>query len=224
MDKTHATDAYTVLIARLKKRRPVAFIISILIFGILFYLSGVGILQTHWLTFLLLSIVIGIWLSFFNQLFSYLFFLRQFLIPDALKNARRTFSIFCANTAVLIFMVSTAITQQSHVGETISIITFSDIMLFIALSFFITLSIFIVISAFSTIILHVELLPKSKQRCSADSVQVFGDNHPIFTHTKIHEHDVDFADQARKNWERDAMNPASPEYQCTYRRWENLDD
>lgn len=234
--ETSAIDLYMDLKARLKKRRMMAFITGILVFGILSLLSGQGILQTHWLTFLLLSAALGSSTLAFSRLCSWLFFLRlrlknlskqkmkAILILDIIKATRHALFIFCANMAVLIFSFFILIGQQPDADGTANTITFGNFIAFMALGPFLALMIFIVIGSFSAFVLRINLFPPSLNRPSDHSDFTFRDNHPLIDQPEGSEPDIDFIVQAQKNWDRDPMNPASPEYQSTYRRWWHLDE
>lgn len=93
----------------------------------------------------------------------------------------------------------------------------------LALSLFLALMIFVVITVFLALVFHIELLPKSSNHIKSGAPQAFGNNHPFHTPSTTDEHEPDLAIQARENWDHDPMNPASPEYQSTYRHWWHSD-
>jgi MFS family permease len=228
-----STDAYTALISRMKKRRMIAFITSILVFGFLSFFSGQGLLQTHWFTFILLSIASGCWILFLSRLISWLLFLRPrlknkmkkikntetVLISKALKKSQQSLIIFSSATGFLLFSIFILLKQQPYDDGTMYVIAFSDVILLIGLSAFLSLMAFIIITGFIGFILRITLFQNSSRHHSSDSLNYLGENHPFPYRQRFEEDEPDLASQLRENWDHDPMNPASAEYQSTYHPW-----
>lgn len=234
MKNTDSIDAYTALITRLKKRRVMAGITSVLIFGGLSLLSAQGLVQTHWFIFFLFSLASGCWLLFFSRLISWLVFLRPrvknlplkkqnnqtYPVSNAFKKTQQMIITLSGVTGCLLFSIF--LLAQSDTGDA-KALTFGNIILLIALCAFLSLMAFVLILAFIEFILRIAPFPRRSRRYSSNLQTPLGDNHPFISSQKFETDEHPLASTLRKNWEHDPMNPASPEYQLTYRYWNNQD-
>lgn len=196
-DSPLSTDPYDAVIAQATKRRIIALIVSILIFGFLLYLSAQGILQTHWFTFLLFSVSWGSWALSFSQFFSWIAFLRRrlknqpsppmpiSLVTEAFRKARRSLISLSVGTGVCTLTFILLFIQQPDKNGDAYIMTFSDMILSLALSVCLASITFFLIAGLIKFFLHIILFKSPSHRRSLNYLHYLGENYPFFSSQKF---------------------------------------
>lgn len=65
----------------------------------------------------------------------------------------------------------------------------------------------------------MNIFNNSLRNRSLNSLEYLSEYTPVSHHQKFSENEFDLAKKMRENWDHDPINPASAEYQSTYRRW-----
>lgn len=233
MEKDNMWAVYVALNVRLQKRRVIAGIISILIFGGLLLLSVQGFLKIHWFTFLLLSIASGCWLLFFSRLLSWLFFLRPHLknkfitskteypISNGAKKMKQALINWTVSTGVLLFCFFIFLAQQPNHDGTMPSWGWSDSIGSFVFFTFISIFLFVFSTGVINWFLKTCLFKKTKSYNPLSSLDDFQENYPHTSKTQWQE--PHSPTKIWENWNHDPMNPASAEYQSTYRHWNHND-
>jgi hypothetical protein len=229
------SDVYFRLLEHLKKQRLTALIAGILVFGFLSFLSAGALIETHWFTFILFSIVSGYWFMFLGRLMLWFHFLRphlknrnrqklhlKFPIVNALKKTKQTILAFCAITSCLAFSFFVFLIQQFHNNNSLNFFSWNNLIMLIPLSFFLGLAAFLVTSSSATFFLRITLYKNFSYHRPFDPQEDWAE-YTMFQSSKIVEPEYNLPKEMREAWDHDPINPASAEYQSTYRRW-NHDD
>lgn len=226
------SDIYLRLLERLKKQRLTALIAGILIFGFLSIFSAGSLIETHWFTFILLSIVLGCWFMLLGRLVLWIHFLQPYVknrnqcsglktypLSNALKETKKTVLIFCVMTSFLVLNFFIFLIQQFHNHGSIYFFSWSNFFILMLLSIFLGIMTFVIIVSFVSLVLRMHLFNRSPRHKSLNPLEYLSEYSPLPYHQKFSENEPDFAKKMRESWDHDPINPASPEYQSTYRRW-----
>ena len=229
------SDTYLRLLERLKKQFLTAVIAGVLVLGFLSFLSAGTLIETHWFTFILFSIVSGCWFMLLGRLMLWIYFLRPHLknrnrlkrhlkypLSNALKKTKQTILVFCAMTSFLLFNFFIFLIQQFHSNNPLNFFSWKNLIMLIPLSFFLGLAAFLVISASMTFFLRITLYKRFTYHRSLDPLEDWAE-YTIFQSSQITEPEYNLAKEMREAWDHDPINPASAEYQSTYRRWHHND-
>ena len=227
---------YLQLLERLKNQRLTALIAGILVFGFLSFLSAGTLIETHWFTFIVFSIVSGCWFMLLGRLALWIHFLRPHVknrnrpqkilktypIGNALKKIKQAIFIFCAMTSFLSFNFFVFLVQQFHSNNPVYFFSWGNLIMLIPFSFFIGLAAFLLISTFITFFLRIILFKNSTYRRPLDPLEEWAE-YTAFQNSRIREPEYNLPKEMQEAWDHDPINPASAEYQSTYRRWHHND-
>lgn len=219
------------LLIRLPKLWLIALAVAFFIFGLLSYFSIQRILQTHWFNFLLFSISLGFWTMFLTKFLCWLIFLcickknktknNMGLINNSLKKSRLVLIQFSFSTGVLLFILFWFLSQQPNEDGTFPSVDFGDILGVFAFSFFIAFCTFMLTATVLSQFLSITLFKKRSPHNSLSTVNDFEENN--FSFNPSEKPQFYSAEKNWENWDHDPMNPASAEYQSTYRDWNHND-
>ena len=202
---------------RLQITRWLSLAVALFTFGWICYLSTASLIQTTWFGCLFFSLIVAGWIFLSSQLILYIIFLRPhiknksvaffktYLASRLLKKARHLLIMFSLVTPLLIFTFFVLLTDQTKNHFSMEDFFFSIIGF--TLGFSIT---FLLTEILIQCVLGRTLHCKISYRTSLQTSQM---PHQISTSSMGHD-----------DWASDPMNPASAEYQSTYRTWNNQDD
>lgn len=224
---------YLQLLERLKNQRLTALIAGILVFGFLSFLSAGTLIETHWFTFILFSIVSGCWFMLLGRLVLWIHFLRPHVknrnrpqktlktypIGNALKKTKQAIFVFCAMTSFLLLNFFISLIQQFNTHSPVYFFSWSNWFMQIPLSLFLGLMTFVIIVNFTSLVLRMNIFNSSPRNKSSNSLEYLSEYTSLPHHQKFSENEHNLAKEMQENWDHDPINPASAEYQSTYRRW-----
>lgn len=223
------SDQYERLLLRLKKFWLISFAAGFFIFSLLSYLSSQGVFQTHWFNSLLFSVSIGCWIMLLTQFLSWLIFLltckknkikaNKFLINNSLKKTRLALVKFSISTGFSLFCLYLFLPEQPNADGTFPSIDIGDTVGVFAFSGFMAFCTFMLIGILLSQFCSITLFKNKSLHNSLSSIEDFQENN--FSHRAHQNSDFYSAEQAWKDWGHDPMNPASAEYQSTYRHWDH---
>lgn len=226
---TTLSNKYERLLVRLKKFRLIFFAVSFCMFGLLSYLSSQGILLTHWFNFLLFSVSIGCWMMLLTQFLSWLFFLlvckknkmkvNKPLINNSVKKSRLALMKFSISTGFALFCLYLFLPEQPNADGTIPPTDIGNMVGVFAFSCFVAFCTFMLIGILLSQFCSITLFKNKSPRNSLSSIEDFQEHN--FSHHNHQNSGFYSAEQAWKDWDHDPMNPASAEYQSTYRHWDH---
>jgi hypothetical protein len=225
------TEAYQILLARLRKRSVITSIVAFPSFIFVPFLMS-KILQIHVMTSLLFVMLIGIWCNFLSQIFSLIVFLypkiknftntvikkdkrlEDFLL-NFLKNLKRRILIFSIMSGSFLFWIFIVLWQQPEDDGSSRIIGWSDVIGVLFFCFFLSALTFKISNMIINYFLKIELNFKHN---TLSSLEDFQEYQASFNQPSKNEA-IDSANKVWASWDHDPMNPASAEYQSTFHRW-----
>lgn len=199
-----------------KKRYWIVTIPIIFIFTIFSFLSLHGTLQPYWILFVLLSISSGISVYLLTQCVTYFFklknkhFFRKKLIPYSLiKKTKKKIILFSFSIGFCIFWFMFLLFLQPSADGTHETLQLSDLIGGIIMNIAFSLVIYLLLIHLFTWVTGTDLIQNKKPHNNLSSLEDFQEHTFHSHHNK----------NSWNDWDHDPMNPASPEYQSTYRHW-----
>lgn len=226
------TKKYQKLLKRQKKYWLIALIIAVPNFMIApFFLSK--IFHIHWLISLLFIPLLGSWSTLFSQIISSTLFLSEkikyfphivmkknppydFLIRfwKALKRKIMAFSVM---SGALLFWIFLVLWQKPNNDGTSKTILVDDVIGVFFFCFFLSALTFKISKLITDRFLKIERYPKHNDLSSwEDFEEVRSTSNKVSPDEKNEFHSIN---KILCHWDHDPMNPASAEYQSTFRRW-----
>lgn len=86
-------------------------------------------------------------------------------------------------------------------------------------SFFLGIATLVIVANFISLVLRINVFNHSPRHPSSNFLEYLSEYTPLSHQQKFSENESGFAKKMRENWNHDPINPASAEYQSTYRRW-----
>ncbi len=209
-----------------KKRYWIIVATAMFIFTVLSGLSIHGNLQPYWVIFILLSISTGISIYLLDQTIFWITSLKlknksklrtQIASPPSYltKKINKLLMSFSFSVGFLIFWLMFLFFLQPYPDGTKETLRLSDIIGGIVMNIGFSLVIYILVINFFTWITGINFYPRKTFHNNLSSLSDFQENSSN-----------SLTDKTRTTWEdwdHDPMNPASPEYQSTYKHWDHHD-